>query len=380
MGATGHHIDWIGPVYRRPNTESAGSAACLFPHVIVIRPSFRNKKDPVVFSKTLESLGLVEVRKKSAYLGDFRYFSIATPRQRNAFQLKDIILKRLPNEVESAHYEIMPMESPLAFTPNDPNYFFQWNMDQIEAPRAWDINRGSSSTVVAVIDSGCDLGHADLDFSGSGTNTSSMGGDGSPTLYSSGALKEHGTNVAGVIAANINNNLGSAGLAGQCRILPIACPMFTDMEVASAIRYASAEGAKIINMSFATAGIGFWSGPIPSAIEDAESGGAVLCGAAGNGDSEGLARPAAHPLVMACGGSNRSDERWRFVSPGGIVRGSNYGDSVERGEPIGVSVVSPAEDIPTTDIIRLSCGLDNHGGDAYTTHSIGCSDRHYGGG
>ena len=137
-------------------------------------------------------------------------------------------------------------------------------------------------------------------------------------------------------------------------MLPLATATHTDVAIAAGIRYAARMGGvRVINMSFATMWSTFWSSPIPAAIEDAHRAGIILCASAGNGDSVGILRPASHPLVLACGGSNRSDGRWQWSSDT-LTRGSNYGDTTERGVPIGVSVVAPAEEIPTTDITGIA--------------------------
>ena len=48
-----------------------------------------------------------------------------------------------------------------ALTPNDPQYNQQWGLTKIGAP-AWDVSTGSSSVVIATVDSGIDLSHQDL--------------------------------------------------------------------------------------------------------------------------------------------------------------------------------------------------------------------------
>ena len=63
----------------------------------------------------------------------------------------------------------------------------------------------------------------------------------------------HGTHVAGIIAANRNNNLGIRGVADNVRIMSVRCVPDgdeRDKDVANAIRYAVDNGASIINMSF----------------------------------------------------------------------------------------------------------------------------------
>ncbi len=76
---------------------------------------------------------------------------------------------------------------------------------------------------------------------------------GSPYIKLSPNLS-HGTHVAGIIAAQRNNQIGIDGIADHVLIMPIVATTATgderDIDVANAIRYAVDNGAKIINMSF----------------------------------------------------------------------------------------------------------------------------------
>lgn len=100
--------------------------------------------------------------------------------------------------------------------PND-NYFGtggeQWNLlntgqdggtsdADIDAPEAWDITTGSSSTVIGVIDSGVESGHPDLSGKVSGDAT----------------VSNHGTHVAGIAAAKTDNGEGIAGVDWKAQI------------------------------------------------------------------------------------------------------------------------------------------------------------------
>jgi len=94
----------------------------------------------------------------------------------------------------------------------------------------------------------------------------------------------HGTHVAGIIAANRNNNLGIKGIADHVKILVVrAVPNGDerDKDVANAIIYAVNNGAKIINMSF-----GKKFSPekeaVDRAVKYAEQKGVLLVHAAGN--------------------------------------------------------------------------------------------------
>ena len=95
------------------------------------------------------------------------------------------------------------------FIPNDPYYlFYQWGPAKIEADLAWDVMTGNSSLLVAVIDTGIDYYHPDLVG-----NYVPLGYDwihnSSTPLDDNG----HGTHVAGIIAATLNNAVGIAGVA-----------------------------------------------------------------------------------------------------------------------------------------------------------------------
>src|SRR5260221_317507 len=95
-------------------------------------------------------------------------------------------------------------------TPNDPNYPSEWHLPKISAPSAWDMTTGSSSIVVAILDTGVDGTHPDLapqmvagwNFYDNNSDTSDVYG--------------HGTAVAGTVAAASNNGSGVASVAWNC--------------------------------------------------------------------------------------------------------------------------------------------------------------------
>lgn len=94
----------------------------------------------------------------------------------------------------------------------------------------------------------------------------------------------HGTHVSGIIAANRLNSLGIKGIADNVFIMPVrAVPDGDerDKDIANAIRYATDNGAQIINMSF---GKGFSpnKAAVDLAVKYAESKGVLLVHAAGN--------------------------------------------------------------------------------------------------
>lgn len=153
--------------------------------------------------------------------------------------------------------------------PND-EFFrkgFLWGLGRIQAPRAW-ATQSTSRFIVAVIDTGVDYGHPDLKASiyhipradwGVGGELglrSLTNHKGSADLYDGITMDDngHGTHVAGTIAATGDDRMGGLGVAWQGQIMPVKA--FDQQgngrleDVIAGITYATARGARIINMSF----------------------------------------------------------------------------------------------------------------------------------
>jgi len=240
--------------------------------------------------------------------------------------------------VKAVRLEMMPVYRPHAFVPVDPMYVDQWNVRQIQAGgpghTGWNDQRGRADIVIAVLDDGVDLTHPDLRIAANGINLGTMSGTGQALGNDS-----HGTACAGCAAAIIGNGEGVAGVAGGCSVLPIAFASWSDTEVAAGIRYAIANGAHVISMSF---GWDPWDpAVIDPAIQQAYDAGLVMCVATHNHNRRSITYPATNPLVMACGASDQVDERKSPASPDGESWGSNFGPAM--------SVVAPGVLIPTTD-------------------------------
>ena len=170
--------------------------------------------------------------------------------------------------------------SAFAQTPTDPGYVDQWYLPKIGAPSAWDVTQGSSDIVVAVLDTGVTLNHPDLaaniwtnagEIAGNGKDDDHNGfvddvhgydfvdedGDPAPhtTNTSNADALSHGTFIAGIIAAQANNGRGYAGIAWNVKIMPVRMldevGAGSEGDAARAIEYAVANGADVINLSFA---------------------------------------------------------------------------------------------------------------------------------
>lgn len=351
--------DWIGPVYVSTLPSGAQEWVCPLPSVLLVRLHAQLTKAEIKDAlATLHEFGFAEQRVRSRDLGG-RYLELRESLRRTVFDLLPELSKKLQHAIARLDYEFLPHTSPYLYEPGDLHFGAQWNMPLIQAPAAWDITRGDPSVVIAVLDSGCELGHPDLDVL-RGFNLRTPGQDGRTVRNAVGRLDAHGTNVAGIAAAIMDNTpspIGVAGVAAGCRVLPMASDGATDLQVAFGINRAVREGARVINISLSAWFLSAMSGEVGDAIVAADAAGVLICASAGNGDLRGIVSPARHPLVMACGGSDRTDARWSTTLPSGARFGSHYGDEVIGGVPSGISVVAPAWDLfpsvgmPTTDLI-----------------------------
>lgn len=212
-----------------------------------------------------------------------------------------------------------------AAIPNDPDWARQWNMPLIGMPTAWDVSTGAASVVVAVVDSGVDLGHPE--FAGRLQPGYNALAPGLPPQDDLG----HGTHVAGIVAAAGNNALGIAGVAWQTTIMPVKVLDSSGggyaSQIADGLRWAADHGALVINMS--------WGGDAPSrtiaeAVDYAYRKGVVLVAAAGNcGGSNYLDNgclernpvfyPAALPNVIAVAATGPDDQPTSYTNHGSYV-------------------------------------------------------------
>ncbi|MBF0688128.1 MAG: S8 family serine peptidase [Cellulomonas sp.] len=227
--------------------------------------------------------------------------------------------------------------------PNDPLLPDQWGLAAIDAPSAWDVSTGSSSVVVAVVDTGVDLAHPELapllvqgsdqvDFSRL-LPKPGWRFDGDVTQRDSVPADEigHGTHVAGTISALSNNGIGVAGVGWQTRIMPVrvlgtmvnvsdtSAPIGyttgvgTAADIAAGITWATDHGAHVINLSL--------GGAVATAVEQAAVDHAlandlVVVAAMGNDGTAVPFFPAAFPGVVAVGSVGRTERRSSFSQTG----------------------------------------------------------------
>ncbi|HYL52800.1 MAG TPA: S8 family serine peptidase [Acidimicrobiia bacterium] len=197
----------------------------------------------------------------------------------------------------------------------------QWALDQTSFELAWPTVSGSGVTV-AVVDTGVLAAHEDLAGAVvAGTDLASDAHSVDP--FGTGMVDPagHGTHVAGIIGARVNNGRGIAGAAPNVKILPVrvldAHGTGVASNVAEGIIWAADHGARVINLSLG-------GGPSPgmeTAMQYANGKGAVVLAAAGNSYQSGNAPtyPAAYPEAIAVASVNQSLSHSSFSNTGSYV-------------------------------------------------------------
>ncbi|WP_423126507.1 S8 family serine peptidase [Gaoshiqia sp. Z1-71] len=129
------------------------------------------------------------------------------------------------------------------------------NDADIDASEAWELTTGSSNIVIAVLDQGVTSNHPDLPNTRQVRLNGSNFGDGNANDPSPTGNANHGNACAGVIAATMNNNQGIAGIAPNCRVMPIRIfnsdgTGVSPDRIADAIEFAVDNGANILSNSW----------------------------------------------------------------------------------------------------------------------------------
>ncbi len=218
----------------------------------------------------------------------------------------------------------------VTYTPNDPEWNSLWNMQIIQAEEAFNINRGSTSILVAVIDTGIDYTHEDLSGHYIATGYDWVNDDNDP-MDDYG----HGTRCAGILGAVIDNGLGIAGVA-QASIMAEKVlgsdGRGTISNIAQGIIHAADSGAKVISISL---GGYYGSSLLRDACEYAWNKGVILVGAAGNNNIENNFYPAGFDTVIAVAATDRFDGKASYSNWGGWIEvsapggdGSDYHDRI----------------------------------------------------
>lgn len=260
----------------------------------------------------------------------------------------------------------------LQTVPNDKDYAMrQWNLQApptivggANLPLAWQRTTGSSSVVVAVVDTGVRAGHPDLagrllpgydfissdafaalnypanwvaaDGNGRDADATDPGNYLDDTLLAQlppnhgllpGPSTWHGTHVAGVIGAASNNMVGISGVDWSARILPVrvigrsggaTSDIIDGIAWAAGLAVpnvpANANPARVINLSFG--GSGLCSAAYQDVIDRVRAAGAIVVGAAGNDAALVVAQPANCSGVIAVTAHSRSGDNASYANVG----------------------------------------------------------------
>ena len=217
----------------------------------------------------------------------------------------------------------------------DDELWDQWQDDMrlIGMPSAWGITTGSTDVVVAVLDTGYERTHEDLEAvpivsrknirTGTKNVTDGYG---------------HGTHVAGTIASSTNNGLGVASMAPGVTIMPVKILDANGhgywSDFLDGVDWAVNHGADVINMSL---GSGLSAQQVAAwqpTFTDAWEAGSMVIAAAGNNNNSMLFYPASFANVMSVSATTNGDVKASF---------SSYGPAVDVSAP-GVSVASTFKD------------------------------------
>lgn len=204
---------------------------------------------------------------------------------------------------------LMPVPTPGVGA--DPYLPKAWHLNKIRAFEAWKISKGNPSRFLAIIDSGINYNHPDLaanirrkqsefpmngqDKDGNGFKDDVIGWD----FVRSNALpydrSGHGTFLAGLGVALEGNGTGSVGVCPQCQVMPVRFlngdGMGDTEDAVKGLHYAIAEGASVINLSFAGEG---GDKDLKDALAEAERHDVVVVVSAGN-DGENIDRTSVYP-------------------------------------------------------------------------------------
>ena len=218
-------------------------------------------------------------------------------------------------------------------SPSDPLFAAQGDLDQIGVPDAWHTTTGDPSVVVAVIDSGVDLTHPDLD----GVSVVAPRN----VVYNSSDVTDevgHGTHVVGTILAETDNAVGVAGIAPKSKLMPVkvadADGFLSFSDILDAVDWARENGADIINMSLGGQLSSEQVALAQPTFTAARAAGILMVAAAGNDGVPFRMYPASFNGVVSVSAVDRHDE---------IADFSNTGRAIDIAAP-GVHLISTVPD------------------------------------
>ena len=339
--ANGELVEFVSPVF----LDEEGGTIVITPQILV---GFDRSLDPARAEAILAMSGAGEIldrdwanmprtyRLKSASRDGFDVLAAA-----NQLAQRPEVTFAEPDMMATGHLELIP---------NDPYFPFLWGLHNdgtfniycgaladfdMDAPEAWDITIGDPSVIVAILDTGVQQAHPDLNMYTPGFDATGEGGGGEPV----NVCDDHGTIVAGCVSGIINNNTGIVGIAPGVRsasvrvlVASLACDNSATIAaswVVDGLAWAESIGARITNSSWHRASP---SSAIDQKYADTRANGLVHFGAAGNQATNTIVYPAALPSVNAVAATDPCGNRAVF---------SNYG--------VGLAFSAPGHYCTSTD-------------------------------
>ena len=227
-----------------------------------------------------------------------------------------------------------------AISPSDPETPKQYAIRITSAVNAWELQKGKSSVVIAVLDEGVDTAHEDL----AACIVGAYDGSDDDAFQEPNPWDGHGTACAGLACAIHDNDRGIQGIGGGCGLLAVriayspsnGAPWQTSNSwIARSIDFAWEHGASVLSNSW---GGGAPSNAIVNAFERARQQGrggkgCVVVVAAGNASGP-VTFPGDLPNVLTVSASNEFDQfKTKTSSDGENWWGSNFGPEVDVAAP-----------------------------------------------
>lgn len=331
------------------DTETKGS--------VLLKNQLIVKFKPGVTEQQIEDLNLKHgAKEKTRMPYDVNYYVLNFPgktpeellKTANQYHRNRLVIFAQPNFIRHYHNAAAP----------DPYYSQQWALkntgqfggtagEDIRIEQAWTVTQGDPAITIAIIDTGVDYTHPELNGLVNGQQKLKTGFnalDGTTNQQPANGV-HHGTACAGIAAA-ISNTVGIAGVAPKCSLLGIKISNDPDTQLSddtmlgNAIAKAADLGADVINCS--------WSGvdefpAISNAInycltKGRNGKGCVLVFAAGNRASQ-MQFPASSPAVLAVTGGDNLGNFKASDTVGQRPWGSNFGPNAAICAP-GINIVT----------------------------------------
>lgn len=274
------------------------------------------REDPFVPGRVLvkfrSNIGLDHARQIVASLG---------AREADLLPQIDVLVLDLPEQADEAAFanalqhrpevefaELDRINLPADITPSDPWYPNEWHLTKIAAPAAWNSTTGSQSIVIAILDTGVDSSHPDLqnqvvpgwNVYNNNSDTSDVG--------------SHGTGVAGTAGASSNNGIGIASACWACKIMPIRVSDIngyaSDSSIANGLTWAADHGARVANVSYSVSS----SSTVTTGAKYFQGKGGIVTVSAGNNGS--FISSQDNPYILTVTASNVYDQLYAWSNTG----------------------------------------------------------------